>query len=545
MINSSVPGWLEWFWSLIPILLYAETHYSFKGVYSRLKKKEPELIVDAPHRIEPGQDIPLLILLKDTDRFPTMVNSVNVKLILRNDLISSQTFPINSGVYRQKYAWHILNVLVPRQITGRLQLDVAVTFTCNGQTQTCHNDNYRLTSHAPLDVFAAADPMPRLPNWYYGDLHCHTSYSEDQVEFGSPIPATVRLSRALGLNFFAATDHSYDLDDQPDTFLKNDPELRKWKQYQAEIATSNKANSDFIILPGEEVSAGNAQNRNVHFLIINHPQFIPGKGDGAEKWFRTRPDLRIPKILNSVGSEVLAIAAHPEVRTPFLQWLFIRRGKWLWPDYQHTGLHGLQIWNGIRGPELRDGLKSWIRLLLAGKRRFIYGGTDAHGNFNRYRQISIPFFTMNEHHGQIFGSVRTAVFVDGDFTKANLIRALQQGRCIMTNGPLVDVFVTDTTGATYRMGETVNKPVSTINIRALSTAEYGSFERITLIVGDQTIGSEIAIHLLKPDDRALEIERSIPWHFSMDHPIYLRLEVTTMADDRNHFCYSNPIWLHF
>ena len=36
-------------------LLYAETHYSFKGIYSRLKKKEPEIIADLPHRIDPKQ----------------------------------------------------------------------------------------------------------------------------------------------------------------------------------------------------------------------------------------------------------------------------------------------------------------------------------------------------------------------------------------------------------------------------------------------------------------------------------------------------------
>ncbi|MBN2089185.1 hypothetical protein JW964_06215, partial [candidate division KSB1 bacterium] len=58
--------------SFMPIL-YAETHYSFKCIYSRLKKNEPEIILDVPFRIEPDQAIPILLLCKDADVFPVFL----------------------------------------------------------------------------------------------------------------------------------------------------------------------------------------------------------------------------------------------------------------------------------------------------------------------------------------------------------------------------------------------------------------------------------------------------------------------------------------
>ena len=61
-------------------LLYAETHYSFKGIYSRLKKKEPEIIADVPHRIKQGQPIPVLLLIKDADQHSIELNSVHINL---------------------------------------------------------------------------------------------------------------------------------------------------------------------------------------------------------------------------------------------------------------------------------------------------------------------------------------------------------------------------------------------------------------------------------------------------------------------------------
>ena len=52
------------------IFLYTEIHHRFKYIGCKYYKKEPEIIVDIPHRIEPNQDIPLLVLDKDSHNFP-------------------------------------------------------------------------------------------------------------------------------------------------------------------------------------------------------------------------------------------------------------------------------------------------------------------------------------------------------------------------------------------------------------------------------------------------------------------------------------------
>ena len=73
--------------SFIPIWLYAEIHYRFKFIPSRLFYRQPEIIADVPHRIEPGQPLPILLLVKDANRFP--IELQNVTASIRIDAQSS------------------------------------------------------------------------------------------------------------------------------------------------------------------------------------------------------------------------------------------------------------------------------------------------------------------------------------------------------------------------------------------------------------------------------------------------------------------------
>jgi histidinol phosphatase-like PHP family hydrolase len=317
----------------------------------------------------------------------------------------------------------------------------------------------------------------------HGELHCHTDATSDQVEFGAPVEAMVELAKAQGLNFFAATDHSYDLDDLPENYLKNDSSLRKWHDLRERIKQCNVQNQDFVIIPGEEVSAGNSRRRNVHFLIFNSFRFFPGSGDSAERWFRTEPEMSITEILDQLGDEALAFAAHPEVPAPFLEWLLLRRGKWQWPDYQHPRLNGLQIWNGaLEGME--EGLARWRELLLAGKNLFIIAGDDAHGNFNRFRQVGIPHLRMREHHWHLFGRTRTAVLVDDQVSLSSLMAALRKGRACITTGPLVDLQIVCENGRSVRLGETVMEPIRSLAVQAKSSPEFGKLQRVVVWLGD-------------------------------------------------------------
>lgn len=162
-------------------------------------------------------------------------------------------------------------------------------------------------------------PLPTLPGLYWGDLHTHSNYTEDQIEFGAPLPETACCARALGLHFIAVTDHSYDMDNLPGDYTRNDPELRKWRQFRAEVAHLNRELDGFIILPGEEVSVGNQRRQNVHCLVLGSGDFYPGAGDSGDRPLFNRPTLALPELYARVqasGNGAVIAAAHPREVPP-------------------------------------------------------------------------------------------------------------------------------------------------------------------------------------------------------------------------------------
>ena len=64
-------------------LLYAETHYRFKYFFSFLRKDEPEILADIPHRLEPDAALPVLLLIKDSNLYP--IELIRVKIDLRQE----------------------------------------------------------------------------------------------------------------------------------------------------------------------------------------------------------------------------------------------------------------------------------------------------------------------------------------------------------------------------------------------------------------------------------------------------------------------------
>jgi hypothetical protein len=528
---------------LLPFVLYAETHYKFKGIYSRLFKNEPEIIADAPFRVEPGQPIPILILVKDAHRFPIEILKILIEIKQNDQLISKKSIPLNLSIYDDCF-WHRIFFLErPADLAGLVEIDVLIIIKSNGKIKKYHNDNCRISSHQPLKVYLAKDPLPRFDNWYFGDFHYHSNYTEDQVEFGAPLAATVEMARASGLNFFAVTDHSYDLDDLEDSWIENDHNISKWHKLWQEVNELNNHLSNFVILPGEEVSAGNHRNRNIHLLVINNKNFIHGKGDSAERWFRTRPDFSLEQILNQVDEAALAIAGHPEIPTPFLQWLLIRRGRWQWQDFQNHRLNGFQIWNGEYDRTFHQGSSNWVKLLLAGKKLGLIAGNDAHGNFNRFRQIGFPFFTFRESLSQIFGNMKTGVKLNKNLNQQNLVHAVKCNHVLITNGPIIDFLIQNEQKQTAMIGDEIEGDDLILNITAKSSPEFGKLELIQLLRGDLNTRKEICEFVIRNFVN--------PYHFLMEQKLnnmskctYFRAELMTRkTDGQIARCLTNPIWI--
>ena len=507
---------------LLPAL-YAETHYRFKYFFSYLKKSEPEIIADIPHRLEPGKDLPVLLIVKDADSYPVRIIRISV-LDEKREIFSDETVLDVSESQKEFF----FSVPAERLTCGLRQISVAVSYQCGRHRRTCVSDNHRGTSHAPFPVYISENPLPRIGRCFYGEPHSHTSNTSDQVEFGASLRTNLNMAKALGLDFFAATDHSYDLDDYPDNYLRNDPEIQKWISFRDEAAALNRGEKDFVIIPGEEVSVRNSENRNVHCLVYNHPDFIPGSGDGAEKWFHWNSEYSLHDTLGSLSPGASAFAAHPFEKPPLLQRIFINRGAWTMDDCKNEHLRGLQIINGGTDIALHDEIARWARLLLQGYRLTGLAGNDAHGNFARFRQISFPFFTMREHYYHLFGRWRTGVYLeDGDaFSLTSLLKAMNTGNCFMTNGPAIH-FSAGTDSVSLRS-------------RIASSPEFGLITHVRIIEGIIGSDHESVIQEKRYEPAAGSDDWSLPVT-DTKQAVYYRSEVST---EKNRMAFSNPIWFN-
>ena len=528
---------------LLPFFLYAETHYRFPYFFSFLRKGEPGIIADVPHRVEPGHSLPVLILSKDAHLFPCVLKQVRVEI--RHGDLPRQSIDLlmESVALDQKIYWRVFEIDCSH-LEGWLEIDVALTIESRGRTITYHNDNHRTSSHRPLRVYCSKHPLPRLPGLHLGDPHTHSNYTEDQVEFGAPLTPSRDLSRAMGLSFFCVTDHSYDLDDRIDSYLENDPAFPKWTMQQQEVDSLNARAPDFVIVRGEEVTCSNTRGQNVHFLIFGQKQFIPGSGDGAEKGLHTGTEHSIPEVLQLKTKNAAAFAAHAQEPVPLLQRLLLGRGIWSAADLENEGLAGLQLINGKIDPGFRSSYSTWVRLLLNGKKLCAIAGNDAHGNFSRYRQIGIPFLTIREREYQLFGKWRTGVFFDGRLSEKEVVSALADGRSIITDGPVAQIAAAFAAIDSETHSERVESASLTFRIEAQSSAEFGELISVKVIAGRGGDAEErVAFHF--DGDRGFSFQQSV----SLDRSSlsYLRLEVETSAstssDQNTHFCFTNPLWI--
>lgn len=518
--------------SLLFPLLYAETHYKFRYFFSYLKKKEPEIIADIPLRVITGSSIPVLVVIKDADKYPVCIDKISV--LEHDQIIFSQT--INEQVSETYY--DILCFVTTSDLScGEHLFDVKINYQINGQHKICYSDNHRGTNHKPLSTNILEKPLPRFDNCILGETHSHTNYTSDQVEFGASLKATKVMAKALDLNFFCATDHSYDLDDYRDDYLQNDPQLGKWIDFQHEVEQLNKGDNDVLIIPGEEVTVRNNNDKNVHLLLYNSKKFFPGSGDSGEKWLQKSSEYSIAEVVSEITDSVLAVSAHPAETPPFLQRLFINRGSWQPTDCAQSRLEGLQFINGGENVNINNGKKLWVEQLLSNNRLTGIAGNDAHGNFARFRQIGFPFFTMRENSNHLFGKWITGCYVPDDKPGIpSIISALKTGNCYMTNGPALQMHLQNSANH-YMMGEECPSPEK-LRISARSTEDFGSMFSLNIILGDLTTKTESVFFEQPPELLQNEYKREISLD-KLPKRGYLRAELKTQ---KNFQALSNPIW---
>ncbi|MBC8375216.1 MAG: CehA/McbA family metallohydrolase [FCB group bacterium] len=525
---------------MVPLIgLYAETHFRFRIPFSRYFKREPELIFDTPWRLEPGQKPSIFLVVKDAHLYPIKLESVEIVVSQNNQKLCTQNWTLNqdSSDRQIDFEFSLVDCELPR---GEVEILPTLTYSISGKQRRMRVDNYHGTRKTPLRVIIAKEGLPKLAGWQTGDTHLHSSLTNDQIEFGASLEQTRKAAQLLGLDFITATDHSYDLDDQPDDYLKNDPELEKWKQSRAQIAALNKENI-LTIIPGEEISVANHRGATVHFLHFNDPVYFPGSGDSGEDWPKLKSQMSIDDVLARRSPQTVSVGAHTAYKFPWFQRVLLKRGFWEGEDHNNPELDGVQILCGTPAyTAFHSSRQLWIDALLKGFKLGAYGGSDGHGNLNRNWHVTLPMWSLGTHEDQIFAQSRTIVRSDTTDT-SEIVEAMKQRRTALSTGPMGDLTITFE-GTTFGIGDTLKarkNDMLKLNYRGYSTEEFGSLMEVTIYAGNLDTQEEMLLF----HDSELSERFEITQNFTVPGKSYLRLEISSEGSRWPGIYVSSPIWV--
>ncbi len=515
-----------------------------------------DVFADAPWRTETG-NIPILVMVKDATGIAGDYDLGNVEIYLDKDF-DKENNEANDILLETVTKWYgvtvsdsFYNLYYPGDWYGITYLDPS-EHNLNGEA--CFHVVIRdiggwldpdSDTHSHFNVNIASDTLPSLTNWHAGDTHYHSSYTDNLVEFGFPVEATVEAGKVIGLDWNAVTDHSFDIRDS-----KTVDSNHKFNALKSDV--SSYTTGSYRLILGEEVSCYGHKNPSnplvprgvVHFLIFGMENFnnvrgtgldfIPGSHDEKPEGGLTWNLEDVIDILNSQGG--VSYAAHPEGHRDASAAAF-DRVPWITEDYDLVGYNGLQVWNMIDNDHERDlGLEQWKRLLLNGRKDiFIAGGSDAHGDFSHATTVIGPM-------DNAFGKVRTYIYCE-EFTEEGILNALKNGHSIMTDGPLVIFNITNERNETAIIGHEITGYYLTLNIQWESTSEFGNISHIYIhrgIINETEV--EISEYNLTPYNfSGASVYSDLAGKVPLMKNGYIRINATT---DKGYSVYTNPIWIN-
>jgi len=367
------------------------------------------------------------------------------------------------------------------------------------------DDWFNYTERRHLRVRVGGGPFPWPADWYGGDVHYHTMYTNNIYEYGAPLPAVKETARAVGLHWLTATDHSSDLDETGDGLYSY--ATPQWEYtvfdetgahtYYRDVAAdggtwqgigvdvSQLDDSSFRLYRGVELNLASIDpaswNKTLHCLIYNesyiHSPYSGGPGERP-----VTPDLN--GALAQIQGDGFAYSSHPlnTLSKDFYGFELGANGSaWglvnILQALTYESFRGLQIFNtratvtstdqdnpwsdfdagvAVDEPypqELLAGVELWDSLVaakIAGgdpRRFFVAGGSDAHGDFNYATHLGLD----NYAEDNAIGKAQTVAYVPGDWGPGNLppmaeiLAAYRAGRTIITDGPFVEIGI-DTDG---------------------------------------------------------------------------------------------------
>jgi hypothetical protein len=176
----------------------------------------------------------------------------------------------------------------------------------------------------------------------------------------------------------------------------------------------------------------------------------------------------------------------------------------------------------------------------------LIGSNDAHGNFNRFRQLRMPFLSLRESQEQIFGQVHTYLLCPAPPSQRQILQALRRGAAVVTDGPLVIFTVTNQKGHAANIGECLAGEDFSVKISARCSPEFGALERIDLFLG-QIGEKERRIRSYRrgrdfTDEYGADLRDELT---GLGQEAYVRIECESSRGASTWTAMTNPVWLNF
>jgi hypothetical protein len=411
---------------------YAETHFKFKLPWSLLYRKRPEIIVDVPSQINANKSPEFWIVVRDADRFPLKIKSIELKIKNEKQKIISIKKDLNIFA-NEPFSFYSI-VLDPLP-AGTYEITPSVETIQKNHSKKWIRWNYPFLKPLPLKIQVLKEPYFIPSGFVAGEMHCHTHYSSDHVEFGAAPHVLQSAARLIGLDFVLCTDHAYDFAFSKEDYTLPDQADVRFEALRQEI---QELPSSPLMIAGEEVSVGNSHNENVHMLCLSPREYLEGKGDCGRYGLNNKPTWGISKTISIANAP--CFAAHPKVPMSKLERFVFRRGDWHDEDLQlesETPIRGIQFWNGSRDRGFELGRLWWISLLEKGHEILPIGGNDAHGDLNDSVSITMPLISLRHNRNHVFGKVKTVVKVNDSnaLTIDSLKEGFQGDSLYLTDGP--------------------------------------------------------------------------------------------------------------
>lgn len=345
-----------------------------------------------------------------------------------------------------------------------------------------------------LRVKLNAPPLPQIPNWYRGDIHYHSGYTDNPAERGYPLDVTKQAAIQAGMQWLLLTDHSTDL--SPDRYKEALEDVKKLRDEKLMLIRGEEvtvaSGKDAVLTTVHMVAAPSPDDPDKGFPEINSADNnVIVTGDGSVSYPATPLKDALARIAAAGG---FAYAAHPfDPISPVM-----RGGSWdLVADFLapggkqlQAGLVGLEPWNratlatadDLRDPfcvrqheeasacfqpdkeanqyiRLEQGIKGgWQPLLQRGLgtqgdgtdsplfKTFLAAGSDAHGDLNYEASMDVTDFlgkpsrSINGYaEDNALGRISTVVYAPAGLGPRgeNVLRALREGRTVGSNGPIL------------------------------------------------------------------------------------------------------------